>query len=242
MRDLLAQSVGMALVGVMAISAGAQDPDQPRVPQIVTSASAEVKVTPNRASITIGVQSRAITAAEASAENSRKQRAVIDAIRKKGVPAEQISTSGFNVIPETRYDREGQQAPRTTSYLVSNMVTVDLTRTDLVGPVIDAALGAGANQIHSLNFSVAAADSARQVALANAVRKARAEAEAMAMAAGGTLGELIELIAGDAYMPPPRPMAMARMEASQSDAVPIEPGQETIRATVNARWRFVQRR
>lgn len=213
----------------------------PPVPQIVTSATAEVRVTPNRASISIGVQSRAATAAQASADNSRRQRAVIDAIRAKGVPAEQISTAGFNVIPETRYDREGQQAPRTTSYLVSNVVNVELTRIDQVGPVIDAALAAGANQINSLSFSVAAADSAHRVALADAVRKARAEAEVMAQAAGGTLGTLIELSASDVYMPPPRPMAMARMEASQADAVPIEPGQETIRAQVHARWRFVPR-
>lgn len=211
-------------------------------PQIVTSASAEVQVTPNRATISIGVQSRAATAAQASAENSRRQRAVIDAIKAKGVPAERISTSGFNVIPETRYDREGQQAPRTTSYLVSNMVNVDLQRIDLVGPVIDAALGAGANQINSLSFTVASADSARRVALTRAVEKARADAEAMARAAGGSLGELIELVASDAYMPPPRPLAMARMEAMQADAVPIEPGQEAIRASVTARWRYVSGR
>ena len=214
---------------------------EPPPPQIVTSASAEVRVTPNKASITIGVQSRATTAAQASAENSRLQRAVIDAIRAKGVPAQQISTSGFNVIPETRYDREGQQAPRTTSYLVSNMVNVELTRIDLVGPVIDAALGAGANQVHSLSFGVVAADSARRAALASAVAKARADAEVMAQAAGGTLGDLIELVSSESYMPPPRPMAMARMEAAQ-DAVPIEPGQESVRAQVNARWKFVARR
>ena len=233
-------AISSVLIALAASSAVAQAPmHPPPVPQIVTSASADVRVTPNRASISIGVQSRAATAAQASAENSRKQRAVIDAIRAKGVPAEQIGTSGFNVIPETRYDREGQQAPRTISYLVSNMVNVELTRIDLVGPVIDAALGAGANQIHGLSFSVAAADSARRVALANAVAKARAEAEVMARAAGGSLGELIELVSGETFMPPPRPMAVMRMEAAQADAVPIEPGQETVRAQVSARWRFV---
>jgi uncharacterized protein len=217
----------------------AQDASKPQTPQIVVSASGEVRVAPDRATVHIGVQSRAATAQEAAAQNSRKQRAVIDAIRAKGIPADQIGTIGFNVVPETRYDREGQQAPRTTSYLVSNVVTVEVRRTDQVGPVIDAALSAGANQINSLSFGVSRADSARREALAIAVVKARADAEVMARAAGGTLGSLIELQATDMYMPPPRPMAEMRMSAAQADAVPVEPGMEVIRTSVHARWQFV---
>jgi uncharacterized protein YggE len=211
-----------------------------QVPQIITSGQGEVRVAPDRATITVGVQTRATTAAAAAAQNSQKQRAIIDAIRAKGVPAEQISTSGFNVIPETRYDREGQAAPRTTSYLVSNMVTVDLRRIDLVGPVIDAALASGANQVHSLAFSVANADSARRAALSVAVGRSRADAEAMARAAGGSLGPLLELSATDFQVPPPRPMIAMRAAADMAqEAVPIEPGQETIRASVTARWQFL---
>ena len=219
-------------------TAQAQEPAKP-VPQIMVSASGEVRVAPDRASIQIGVQSRATTAAEAAAQNSRRQRAVIDAIKARGIPAEQIGTMGFNVVPETRYDREGQAAPRTTSYLVSNVVTVDVRRIDQVGPVIDAALAAGANQINSLSFGISGADSARRVALASAVTKARTDAEIMARAAGGTLGELIELQAMEAYIPSPRPVAMESMKMAAADAVPIEAGQETIRAQVMARWQFV---
>lgn len=232
---------GVMVAGCFAAlgAAPAQEPAKP-VPQIMVSASGEVRVPPDRASIHIGVQSRAATAAEAAAQNSRRQRAVIDAIKARGIPAEQIGTMGFNVIPETRYDREGQAAPRTTSYLVSNIVTVDVRRIDQVGPVIDAALAAGANQINSLSFGISDADSARRVALASAVTKARTDAEVMARAAGGMLGQLIELQAMEAYIPSPRLRAMEMRVASAPDAVPIEAGQETIRASVTARWQFVQ--
>jgi uncharacterized protein len=230
----------MGLVVIVAASATAQDQQRPPMPQIVTTANGEVRVAPDRATISIGVQTRAATAATASAQNSQKQRAVIDAIKAKGVPAEQIATSNFNVIPETRYDREGQAAPRTTSYLVMNTITVELRRIDQVGPVIDAALGAGANQINSLAFGVSNADSARRAALAIAVGKSRGDADVMARAAGGSLGQLIELTAMDTYSPgPPRPF-MGRAEAMSADAkVPVEPGQETISAHVMARWQFL---
>jgi uncharacterized protein YggE len=134
---------GTTLAIVCGSWVGAQEPMRPMVPQIVTTASGEVRVAPDRATIQIGVQSRATTAAAAATQNSQKQQAIIDAIKARGVPAAQITTSNFNVIPETRYDREGQAAPRTTSYLVINTVTVELRRIDQVGPVIDAALAAG---------------------------------------------------------------------------------------------------
>lgn len=232
-----ASIAALAALLPFAPDAAGQESQRP-VPQIVTTGQGEVRVAPDRATISVGVQTRAATAAEAAAQNSRRQRAVIDAIRARGVPAEQIATSAFNVIPETRYDREGQAVPRTLSYLVSNIVTVDLRRIDLVGPVIDAALGAGANQVHSLNFGIANADSARRAALAIAVNRSRADAEVMARAAGGALGPLIELTASDFQLPPPRPLAVMRA-AEAAESVPVEPGQETVRAMVTARWQFV---
>lgn len=216
-----------------------QEPVRPPIPQIVTSAQGEVRVAPDRATLTIGVQSRASTAADAAAQNSRKQRGIIDAIKARGVPSEQIGTSNFNVIPETRYDREGQAAPRTTSYLVVNTITVELRRMDQVGSVIDASLAAGANQINSLAFGIAASDSARRAALTIAVAKAKGDADVMARAAGGSLGSLIELSAGDVYLPQPRPMMAMSKDMAQSAGVPIEAGEEAVRVTVNARWLFL---
>src|SRR5205823_12234552 len=102
----------------MAAPVAAQETLRQGPPQVVTTGQGEVRVTPDRATVMLGVQTRATTAEEATTQNSRKQRAVIDAIKARGIPAEQIATSSFNVIPETRYDREGQVAPRTTSYLV----------------------------------------------------------------------------------------------------------------------------
>ncbi len=231
-------------LGLVAVagSAAAQESNRPLVPQIVTSASGEVRLAPDRATVSIGVQTRATTAAAASAQNSQKQRAVIDAVKAKGIAAEQISTSNFNVIPETRYDREGQAAPRTTSYLVVNTITVEVRRIDQVGPVIDAALAAGSNQINSLAFGISNPDSARRAALAIAVTKSRADAEVIARAAGGSLGQLIEINASDTYSPgPPRPFLMRGAEVMSADAkVAVEPGQEAVTASVNARWQFIQ--
>lgn len=235
--------VALGLVGVAgaAMTVGAQEPSRPTVPQIVTTASSDVRVSPDRATVSIGVQSRAATAAGAATQNAQKQRAVIDAVKAKGVAAEQISTSSFNVIPETVYDRDGKTPPRTTSYLVVNTINVDLKRIDLVGPVIDASLTAGANQINSLQFGLQNPDSARRLALTAAVTKARADADAIARAAGGSLGTLIEVVATDYHESPPIPLQRRVAVAMESVQTPVEPGLETVRASVTVRWQFLSR-
>lgn len=230
------RGAAVALLSLLLVrGAVAQEQARSGPPQIVTSGQGEVQVTPDRATVNIGVQTRASTAVEASAGNSRKQKAVIEAIKATGVSAAQIATTGLTVRPETRYDRPGS-APVTTGYLVSNFVTVELLRLDLAGAVIDASITAGANQVHRLAFSVANPDSARRAALAVAVARAMGDAETVARAAGGSLGSLIELSAIDHEVPMFRAADQMESVASQ---LPVEPGMQTVRASVTVRWQFL---
>ena len=220
-----------------------QEGARPQQSQIVTSGLGEVRVAPDRATVSIGVQTRAATAAEDSAANGRKQRSVIAAIRAKGVAADEITTTGFNVQPELRYDKPGVP-PVITGYVVSNIVNVELDRIDLTGAVIDTAIVAGANQIHSLTFGLTKAESSRRAALAIAVGLAKGDAEVVARAAGGTLGVLIELLATEFESPQFRSgggmaMAAAPAEAAFVSPPPVEPGMQHVRATVTVRWQSV---
>jgi uncharacterized protein YggE len=213
-------------------------------PDIVTAATGEARVTPDRAQIHIGVQTRAATAAQAGTDNATKSRAVIDAVKAKGIPAEQIATSEYNLYPE--YDHQEQprpatQGPRIIGYVANNTVRIEVRRLDQVGPVIDAALAAGANMVNTIQFFASNVDVARRTALAEAVSRARGDAEALARAAGGSLGRLLEL---NTQSPPVRPMFGAeramRMDAAAGVAqTPIEPGQQTLAVWVSGRWGFV---
>jgi uncharacterized protein YggE len=203
---------------------------------IVATAEGEAKVTPDRAMISIGVQTRATTATAASAENTRKQRAVIDAIRALGVAEAQITTVNYSVSPEQVY--EANKAPRITGYTVSNSVRVDVHTIDQIGSIIDAALAKGANNINSLDFYSSNESDARRSALASAIASARGDAQAMAQAAGGTLGDLIEASSSPAYTPRP-PTPLRAMAMDKAEPTPINPGEQTMTVAVTTRWRFV---
>lgn len=209
----------------------------PTGPQIVMSAEGQARTTPDRATILIGVQTRALTAAAAAADNARRQRAVLDTMRALGLRNDQLSTLNYSVYPEMRYDKDLQQT-RIVGYAVSNTVRVELKRVDMVGSAIDAALGKGANQINSLVFTSSNMDQARRSALAMAVEQARADAEAVARAAGGTLGPLLEVESGVAQRP--IMFQAMRMEgvASGYAPTPVQQGEQTVEVNVTTRWVF----
>jgi uncharacterized protein YggE len=225
-------------------SLGAQTPTMTVVaasPALITSGQGEAKVTPDRASILVNVQTRGLTAAAAGADNAQRTKAVLDALAKLGLPKEQLSTEGYSVYPEMAYDRNGG-TPRVTGYVVTNTVKAETKQPAQVGAMVDAALSAGANMINSLSFYAASIEGPRREAIALAVANARADADAMARAAGGSLGNLLELSTQGPTIPP-RPMYEMAMAARKGVAdqvqTPVNPGQQTVSVYVTSRWQFV---
>jgi uncharacterized protein YggE len=226
-------------VGIAALSSSigmAQAVSSPP-PQILAGGTGEVQLAPDRATIMLGVQSRATTVSQATSDNARRQRAIIDTLRALGLGSDQLTTVNFSVSPEMQYPPN--QAPKVTGYVAMNTVRANLRKIEDVGRTIDAALAKGANEVSGIEFTSSRADSARRAAITEAVGHARADAEAMAKAAGGSLGQLLELTSG---VEPIRPfeasMARARV-AGTAGPTPIEPGQLTVSATVTARWAFI---
>lgn len=231
--------IALALV---AFPLGAQQspgssPGATRPSQISTSATGEVRYVPDRATISLGVQTRAATASKASADNAVKQRAVIDAIRAQGIAADQISTVNYSLNAEQAYNPQaGDKAPHVTGYVATNTVQVEVRKIDQVGALIDAAIAKGANEVNSLNFHSSAPDSLRRVALADAYKQALADATILAQAAGGQLGELIEVTTGGSEGVNPQPMYRVQGLAAST---PIAAGEMTMNVGIMARWRFV---
>lgn len=228
----------LALSAPLTSQAQDSNPSPTPIPQISVAATHEVKVTPDRATIQISVQTRAATAAAAAAENATKVQAVLSALRGLGLTNDQLSTINFNVQPDYVH-REGRE-PTITGYNVTNTILADVRQLNQVGRVIDAALSRGANMMTSLQFYASNTEAARRTAIAGAIAKARAEAEAAASAAGGSLGQLLEVTIGAQYPQPPMPM-MRLQAAMTSMDTPIQPGQESLVVLVNTRWRFNSR-
>ena len=103
---------------------------------------------PNRAAFSFGVTTQAKSAAAALNGNNSEMRKVIDAIKRAGVAARDVQTSSVSLSP--RYSQNGEDI---VGYTASNTVNATIRSISRSGAVIDAAVGAGANQVYGPSFT-----------------------------------------------------------------------------------------
>lgn len=230
----------LAATALLSSALSAQQPMQPPMhqppPQLNITATGSVEVTPDRARITLGVETDAKTAQEAAQANAALQTRIVEAVRKAGIPAASIRTSGYNVAPRQEYIPE-TRTWRVDGYQVTNLVVIVVEPVSKAGEVIDAALTAGANRVAGLSFEVKDATTAREQAMTRAVERARREAEIVATAAGGTVAGLLELSVHSVDNTP-RPMMEMAMMRSDAAQTPISEGTQSVTVSVSTRWAF----
>jgi uncharacterized protein len=190
---------------------------------ITVVGTGSVTVTPNRARFTFGTVSEASTAAGALGASSQGVARIVDALRKAGVAKGNIQTSEVSLTP--RMDENGTTV---VGYTATNSVTATVQTIADAGDVVDAAVGAGANQVYGPNLIASEQDAAYRKALAEAVAEARAKAESLAATAHVSLGR-ITAIAESGESPQP---VFSETRLADS-ATKIEPGTQSIEATVS---------
>jgi uncharacterized protein len=196
------------------------------------SATAEVRAVPDTAMISAGVVTQNPTAKAAMQANATRMSAVMDAIKAAGIDAKDIQTTGINLQPQYRYAEN--QPPVVTSYQASNNVNVRIRKIDGVGPVMDALVAKGANQINGPTFTLANEEAALDQARKEAVARARKRAELYADAAGLRVKRILSISEGSSIAPPMPMMRAMAMESKQAMAdTPVAPGETSLSVTVN---------
>lgn len=200
--------------------------------RLTVTGQGQATAQPDLAMITLGVSTRAATAAEAMAQNASQQGAVIDTLKAEGIEARDIQTSGLNLSPQMDYSDQGK-APKLTGYVAQNSVTVRVRDIPALGGVLDKLVASGANEISGISFLREDMTEAEDKARVEAISDARRRAEIMAEAAGMKLGRLMSL-SDSQISEAPRPMLAMSADARGKAAPPIEAGELTIGANVTA--------
>ena len=239
------------LVGLPAVSS-AQDPTDERIPHVQTVGRAERRIAPDRATLILLIETRGSTAAQAGTLNARRTEEVRDTLRSAGIAV--APTASYTVQPD--YERptggRGSEEGRVSGYRAHTRLRVDLTQIERIGQILDAALAAGASGVETVFFESSRADSVRRAAMAEASTAARADAEVLARAMGGSLGSLLSVNSGGdgpiraSYA---RIVGYGRGSGGGGGAgiggaagTAIAPDELVVVATVFARWRFVSSR
>ncbi len=222
-------SLVFLLVGVSGSGGAATDPTTPTsVPAptrtITVTGHGKASGIPDVAELSIGVSSRAKSAADALSEMSGRADKLTAVIKDSGVADKDVQTTGLSLQPTT--DDAGQ----ITGYEASTSVVASIRDISKVGPSIDAATEQVGDDVRldGVSFSFQDTGSLMSAARADAVKRARADAEDLATAAGLQVGDIQSITEGTTVTP----LAASAVGGTPAASVPVQPGSQSVSVDV----------
>ena len=227
----LLAGIGLTLSGFAATPAAAQQATD-ALRTVQTSGQGEVNLAPDQATVRLGVQTEAKEAQQAIADNNEQMAAVISATLESGIAESDVRTEGFRLQPV--YDQPADGGPSTVSgYQASNIVSITVRDLSQLGDLLDTVVAAGSNTIEGIQFEISnpsdALDTAREAAMADAQRKA----EQLTDLAGASLGPVQTILETGGTVPV---AAEAPQMATLAAGAPIQPGNQSVQASVQVTW------
>ena len=212
------------------------DSDRPR--SVSVSGNGEVTAEPDLAQVTLGVEARRPTMAEARAEVAKTVDRVLALTRDLRIDPKLVNATRVQVQPEYSWNDKDRKRVL-LGYMVSRQVQVEVRDLDQLGPLLERAVDAGVNQVNDPVLDSSKRKSLEREAMAKAVEDARLNAETLAKAAGARLGPVRMLNGASSSPPMPMyrrgPMVMADAAAAPP-AETYQPGEMKFSATVNAEY------
>ena len=244
MRTWLRTALVAALIGTMTLALSgaahaqvrrqADDPTE-RVRTIDVVGTGQVRGTPDVLSLTLGVGTRDKSAGTALTHNSELTSRLIGVLRDAGVDEKDIQTANLSISPV--YDDDGENV---IGYGVSTTVDVQIRDLGKAGQIVDAAAEAAGDEIvvNSLYFSFDDNSDLVAQARAEAVKRARSQAEQLAKAAGVELGDVITMSESTSSEGPVLDAAPKAATAEDAGSVPIQPGSESLAVQVSMSFKI----
>lgn len=212
------------------------------LPRLVSvSGEGEVKAQPDMAYVSLGVEARKPTLAEARTEVNAAVDRLLALTRDLKVDPKYVDSTQLQVQPEYRWnDKDSKRV--LLGYLVSRQVAVELRNLEQLGPLLERSVSAGANQVGGARLDSSRRKELEREALTKAVQDARLNADTLARAAGVRLGPVQSLSAASSMPIQPKYMERTMVAAApMADAAEqtYAPGEMKFLATVSAQYELL---
>ena len=242
--QLTSRNSAIVLIAALCLMAGCTDPtahaqssrDASSPSTISVWGNGQVVTTPDRAVVTIGVETSASEASAALSQNSEQILATIAALQKAGVSERDIQTQAVQLYTSygSAYPSPTGAPPPTSTqpngYTALNSVQVSVRDVAKLGALLDAAVATGSNRINGLRFEVSDATAALQQARQLAWQDAQNKAQQLAKLGGLQLGQVIEIQETNSL-----PVDVT-VQTTASSPVPIVPGAQNVQINLNVTW------
>lgn len=229
----------LATLPLALVPAGAALADDARPRTVNVSGSGEVAAEPDMANLSLGVEARRPTMAEARSEVTKTVDRLLALTRELRIDPKHVNATRIQVQPEYSWNDKDRKRVL-LGYVVSRQVQVEVRDLDKLGTLVERAVDAGVNQMGDPVLDSSKRKELEREAMAKAVQDARLNAETLATAAGAKLGPVRTLNGSSSGPPMPMyrrgPMVMADAMAAAPPAETYQPGDMKFSAAVNAEY------
>lgn len=169
------------------------------VPQISVSGEGKIKVAPDEALITLGVENTGKDATEVKKKNDETVDAILKAIKKNGIPASDYQTQ--NVSLHKNYDYNQKKY----SFYASQTISIHLKDLKKYDALMMSLVDAGVNTIQGVEFKSSKIEEHQSEARKKAMLDAKKKAEDYVSVLGQKVGKAIQ-ISDNSQVSYPRPV------------------------------------
>ena len=155
-------------------------------PKVVkTTGTAEIKVTPDRAVVQVGVERQSATAKGAKAAADGISRKLLAALKAQGIEDKDVQTAYLDLQPTSYYEKH----VRINNFTASQSLSVTIRDLSKLDGVMDSVMSAGANRIDGIEYQSSELRKYRDQARDEATKAAKEKAVALAQALGNEIGK-----------------------------------------------------
>jgi uncharacterized protein YggE len=228
-----------AALAVLLFPVAAALADEARPRTVSVSGQGEVSAEPDMAHVTLGVEARRPTMAEARSEVAATIDRVLALTKSLGIDPRLVNATRLQVQPEYSWNEKDRKRIL-LGYLVSRQVQVELRNLEQLGTLLERAVDAGVNQVSDPLLDSSRRKDLERDAMTRAVQDARLNADTLARAAGARLGTVRTLNASTTGpVVPVYRGKMAMAEASLAPDATFQAGDMKFSAIVSAEYDLV---
>ncbi|RUS45643.1 SIMPL domain-containing protein [Cohnella sp. AR92] len=205
---------------------------------ITVGAEGSIKVEPDIAYVNVAVETRGADAKTAQQANATKFAAVEKVLYTTyGLSKQDVQTVSFDVQPEYNYTQNEGQVLK--GYIANHSLRISYRKLADIGSLLDALTAAGANRMNGVQFGTEKQDQYELEALKKAMANADAKASVLASSAKKQVGEVLNIVQGNAAPIPVIETSFANAKMMASDAAAstsIQSGQIEVNASVTVQY------
>jgi uncharacterized protein YggE len=206
--------------------------------KVTVSGRGDVQAAPDMLTLVVEAANNDDSPADASADTRKAMNGILAAARKSVANPNDLRTTRISINPEYEWV-EGKRKFR--GYVASQSLEITLRDLSRLDSLLEHVNKTSFTSMGNLEFRHSKADSLQREARSLAIRDAAVNASSLCAAAGRSCDELLGARAGFSGGQGPVPMefkAARMMSADAGTGMPVQPGQLTFSAEVEADYRL----